>query len=66
MQNDKSLGFRRSLEDALAHPDWIRMVSITVHHQLRRMAVRHGCNIVPLVGKHMSNLPVPRLSANRK
>lgn len=53
VQNDKLLGFRRSLVDALSHPDWIRMISITVQHQQRRMAMRDGRNIVPPIRKRM-------------
>jgi hypothetical protein len=51
VQNDKLLGFRRSLVDMLAHPDWIRMVGIAVYYQQRRVAVRDGCHIVLLIGK---------------
>ena len=43
LQNDKLLGFRRSLVDALTHPDRIRSVGITVLHEQRRMTVGDGC-----------------------
>src|SRR5437660_10172797 len=53
MQDDELLGLWRSAVDALAHPDWVRAVGIAVHHQQRRMAMRNGCDVVPLVGKRM-------------
>jgi hypothetical protein len=52
-QDHKLLRLWCSLINALAHPDRVRAVGIAVHYQKWRMAVNDGCDIVPLVRKHM-------------
>ena len=53
VQNDELLGLRRSVINALAHPEWVRTVGVAVHNQQGRMAPRDGGDVVPLVGKRM-------------